>query len=191
MARSVPLALETRSDLNLVSTPLSGRKKPHREELPAGENLCAYCTAKCCRYYALPMDTPETWKEFDFLRWFLLHDGATVFTDEGTWYLLQHSKCRHLGEDQLCGIYHHRPQICRKYSTTNCEYEDSWVYEQYWELPEQVQEYAEALLGPRVRDRRSERPVRAKASNGRRADSQNQHRLRSARPNPLAIAPGP
>jgi len=145
---------------------LSIKKKPHREDLKPGENLCSYCTAKCCRYYALPIDAPDTWREFDFMRWFLLHEGATVFRDEDTWYLLQHSKCRHLGDDQLCGIYEHRPEICRKYSTTRCEYEDSWVYEQYWELPEQVLEYAEAVLGPKSRSGlRSPRPDARRTAN--------------------------
>jgi len=85
------------------------------------------------------------------MRWFLLHEGATVFVEDGEWYLLVHSECRHLGEDRLCKIYAQRPEICRKYSTNNCEYDDDWVYDGYWELPEQVQEYAEAVLGPRKR----------------------------------------
>ena len=42
-----------------------------------------------------------------------------------------------------------RPQICRDYSTDNCEYEDDWVYEQYFETPEQVEEYMEAVLPPK------------------------------------------
>ena len=29
------------------------------------------------------------------------------------------------------------------------EYEDAWVYDHYWETPEQIEEYAEAVLGPR------------------------------------------
>ena len=29
------------------------------------------------------------------------------------------------------------------------EYDDDWTYDHYWEAPEQVEEYAEALLGPR------------------------------------------
>jgi hypothetical protein len=42
-----------------------------------------------------------------------------------------------------------RPEICRGYNTRNCEYEDDWVYDHLWETPEQVEEYAEAVLGPR------------------------------------------
>jgi Fe-S-cluster containining protein len=83
------------------------------------------------------------------MRWFLLHEGATVFTEDDTWYLLQYSKCKHLGKDHLCQIYSTRPDICRKYHTRDCEYEDSWVYDRYLETSEQVQEYAEAVLGPK------------------------------------------
>jgi Fe-S-cluster containining protein len=72
-----------------------------------------------------------------------------VFTDDGDWYLLVHTVCKHLQSDQRCGIYHTRPQICRDYSTKNCEYEDSWTYERYFETPEQVEEYMEAVLAPK------------------------------------------
>jgi Fe-S-cluster containining protein len=135
------------------------RTKPRREDLRPGESLCDHCTAKCCRYFALPIDTPTERQDFDYIRWYLLHHGATVFVDEGTWYLLVYSTCRHLQADHRCGIYDIRPQICRDYTTDNCEYEDDWVYDQYFETPEQVEEYIEVVL-PRKRGAsiRSPRP---------------------------------
>ncbi|MEX2173122.1 MAG: YkgJ family cysteine cluster protein [Pirellulaceae bacterium] len=126
------------------------RLKPRREDLAAGESLCDRCTAKCCQYFALPIDTPGDREDFDYLRWYLLHERASLFVDEGTWYLLVHTRCRHLQPDNRCGIYETRPQICRDYTTDNCEYEDDWTYEQYFESSEQVQEYMEAVL-PRRR----------------------------------------
>jgi len=134
------------AELTILEPAASCGKKPRREELAPGENLCTYCTAKCCRYFALPIDTPESWKEFEYVRWYLLHEHATVFTEDGVWYLLVHTRCKHLRDDNLCGIYETRPQICRDYSTKDCEYEDDWVYEHYFETPEQVEEYAEAVL---------------------------------------------
>lgn len=132
------------------TTEVTGKpKKPHRENLKPGENLCMYCTAKCCRYFAMPIDAPTDWTDFEYIRWYLLHDRATVFVEEDCWYLLVHTRCKHLREDNLCGIYETRPQICREYTTEKCEYEDDWVYDQYFETAEQVQEYAEAVLGPR------------------------------------------
>ena len=85
-------------------------------------------------------------EDFDFLRWYLVHDRASIFTDDDEWYIMIHTDCRHLRDDHLCGIYETRPQICRDYTTENCEYEDDWTYDRYFETPEQVHEYAEAVL---------------------------------------------
>lgn len=124
-------------------------RKPTRQELKPGEHLCDHCTAKCCRYFALPIDTPEELKDFEYIRWYLLHGRATVFTEDETWYLLVYTECKHLQSDHRCGIYETRPQICREYSTDDCEYDDSWTYERYFETAEQVHEYAEAVLPKR------------------------------------------
>ena len=122
--------------------------KLNRAEVPKGKELCDYCTAKCCRYFALPLETPTTREEFEFIRWFLLHDQSSVFTEEGDWYVCVHTVCKHLQSDQRCGIYETRPTICRDYKTTECEYEDDWVYDQYFETAEQIEEYMDAVLGP-------------------------------------------
>ncbi|MCL2743256.1 MAG: YkgJ family cysteine cluster protein [Planctomycetaceae bacterium] len=122
-------------------------KRPDRKEIPEGKIPCEYCPGKCCRYFALPLDTPETEKEFSNIYWFMLHDKATVFVDDGTWYLLVHTKCRNLDDaTNLCLDYESRPKICRSYSFKKCEYEDHYVYDQYFELPEQVAEYAAVVL---------------------------------------------
>jgi Fe-S-cluster containining protein len=122
------------------------KKKPDREQLPAGASLCEHCTAKCCQYFALPIDTPTTRKDFEFIRWFLLHERAAIFTEDDDWYLLVYARCKNLQPDNRCANYEMRPQVCRDYATENCEYEDEWTYERYFETPEQVEEYAEAVL---------------------------------------------
>jgi Fe-S-cluster containining protein len=58
--------------------------------------------------------------------------------------LLIHTVCQHLQSDNRCGIYATRPQVCRDYSTENCEFEDEHTYDRYFETPEQVAEYTEA-----------------------------------------------
>lgn len=133
-------------------------QKISREDLKPGEVLCSYCTAKCCRYFALPIETPTTLRDFEYIRWYLLHERATVFTEDGDWYLLVHTTCRHLQDDHRCGIYETRPQICREYTTDACEYEDDWTYERYFEAPDQIQEYAEAVLQRPGQDIRSRPP---------------------------------
>lgn len=117
-----------------------------RDQLAPGENLCEHCTAKCCRYFALPIDTPKTQRDFDFMRWYLLHERASIFVEGPTWYLLVHTTCKHLLDDHRCGIYHTRPQICREYTTDECEFEDSFTYDRYFETPEQIHEFANAIF---------------------------------------------
>ena len=135
------------------------KRKMTRPELPPGDSLCDHCTAKCCRYFALPMDTPTERKDLEYIRWFLMHDKAAVFTEDETWYLLVHTTCKHLQPDNRCGVYETRPEICREYHTDDCEYDEDWVYERYFETSEQVAEYMEAVL-PKKRGEsiRSPRP---------------------------------
>jgi len=131
-----------------------------REDLPKDGILCDHCPAKCCRYFALPIETPDEMADFEYMRWYLLHERASVFTEDEDWYLLVHTVCKHLGEDNRCGIYETRPQICRDYTTDNCEYDDDWTYEKYFETPEQVHEYATAIFAFNSRsDIRSPRPA--------------------------------
>ena len=127
-------------------------------EIPPGKSLCEYCTAKCCRYFALPIDTPETLEDFEYIRWYLLHDQASMFTEDEDWYLLVHTTCEYLQPDNRCGIYETRPQICRDYSTDDCEYEDQWTYERYLETANQVAEYTEAVIQKRGQSIRSRKP---------------------------------
>lgn len=143
---------------HLPALPVAPRSL-RRADVPAGDCLCDHCTAKCCRYFALPMEKPESRTDFDYLRWFLLHEGATAFVEDDTWYLLVHTKCEHLQADGRCGIYETRPQICRDYSTDDCEFDDGYVYERYFERAEQVAEYAEVRFPPpRGASIRSPRP---------------------------------
>jgi Fe-S-cluster containining protein len=106
----------------------------------------------------LPLEEPTSRRDFDFIRWYLLHDRASVFTEDDTWYLLVHTDCKHLLPDNRCGIYETRPQICREYSTDNCEFGDEWTYDRYFETPEQVAEYSEAIFakknGESIRSRK-------------------------------------
>lgn len=127
--------------------------KPRREDLQPGESPCDYCTGKCCRYFSLEIETPTTWDDYDTIRWYLAHGRTMVYVDEGKWYLLVFSDCQYLLPDNRCGIYHDRPQICQDYSTDECEYDSEWAFDRTFETPEQIWEYAEALLPARRRPR--------------------------------------
>ncbi len=128
--------------------PLAKTDRPRKRDV-SPDKLCEYCSGKCCRYFALPIDAPTNYEEFDYVRWYLLHDRATIFVENGNWFLMVQTICKALDENNLCKIYEKRPQICREYATEKCEYEDLFVFEKYFETPEQIEEYAEAVLGPR------------------------------------------
>lgn len=163
-----------RSNLTESDTTVSAIAPPNkrrRSEFAENANLCEFCTAKCCHYFALSIDEPVNRRDFDFMRWYLLHDRATVFVDNEDWYLLVHTTCKHLRSDFRCGIYETRPQICRDYTTDECEFEDDWCYEKYFETPEQIDEYADALFGPQFPD----------------PDLEDCHSLRSRKPTGLPV----
>jgi uncharacterized protein len=135
--------------VSTLPTPRTESKKEVRhEDLRPGESLCNHCTALCCRYFALEIDKPTCRKDFDYIRWYLLHEQTAIFTEQGAWYLLVNTPCKHLRADHRCGIYETRPKICRDYSTVGCE-RDDYVYENFWETPEQIEEYADRVFGLR------------------------------------------
>ncbi len=106
--------------------------------------LCEHCTAVCCKYIALPIDTPTEQSDFDPIRWYLLHEGISVFVEDADWYLLVQTTCRHLQADHRCGIYETRPQICRDYTTENCDYHSGdYGWEQHFTAPEHLDAYVE------------------------------------------------
>lgn len=135
--------------------------KFRKEDLKPGEVLCSYCTAKCCRYFAFPIDKPTDRADFDHLRWFMLHGRVAIFVEDATWYLMVYADCKHLRADNMCGIYETRPQICRTYSTDNCEFDDDAVYDMFFETPEQIWEYAQAVLPVERQHKFSTRPMPA------------------------------
>ena len=129
------------------------RRRLTREQLKPGDCLCDSCTGLCCRYFSLPITNPTTWDEYDSIRWYLAHGQTVIYVEKGQWYLLVMTRCQYLTADNRCGIYLNRPKICREYTTDNCEYDNSWSFEKIFETPEQIWEYAEAVLPPRRKRR--------------------------------------
>jgi Fe-S-cluster containining protein len=122
-----------------------------------GKVPCEHCTALCCRYIALPIDTPKEPRDFDDIRWYLLHENISVFVEDGDWYICIQTRCRHLQADHRCQIYATRPRICRRYDFTNCDYHSGdYNWEHHFTCVEHLEEY--------LRQRRASRP----GSNGSR-----------------------
>lgn len=97
----------------------------HPRPKPKDGGPCHLCTARCCQYFALQIDAPTSEKDYDHIRWYLMHEGIAVWMDEGDWYLEVRTVCRHLQPDNTCGIYDERPQICRDYGLAGgdpCEF---------------------------------------------------------------------
>jgi Fe-S-cluster containining protein len=122
-----------------------------RADLAAGDCLCNHCSGKCCRYFTVELSPPDGWDDYDAIRWYLAHGRTLVYVEKETWYLVVMTRCKYLSKDDRCRIYLSRPKICRDYTTAECEYDEDWVFEKVFETPEQLWEYAEAVLPPRKR----------------------------------------
>ena len=81
---------------------------------------CHLCSGLCCRYFALPIETPEDADDYDDIRWYLSHTQTQVFVEDGDWYLNVLNPCIYLGPDNRCLNYEKRPKICRTYKTDDC-----------------------------------------------------------------------
>lgn len=84
---------------------------------------CQNCMpAKCCTYFALEVDEPEDRKDFEAMLWQIAHKGVSFYIERKRWYMMVDSVCTFLTEDNQCGIYETRPNICREHSIDTCEY---------------------------------------------------------------------
>lgn len=88
------------------------------------ENKCGFCTnSKCCTYITQQIDTPRSKYDFEHLLWQVSHENVKVYKDEDGWCLLFEARCSHLQPGGRCGIYEHRPEICRQHSNDYCEFD--------------------------------------------------------------------
>jgi Fe-S-cluster containining protein len=107
-----------------------------------GSVLCEHCTATCCRYLALPIDKPTSRRDYDDIRWYLMHDGVTVFVEDGDWYIQYRTTCKMLGGDNLCTVYETRPEICREYEADGCDYAGgSYGYDHHFTHAKQIEAF--------------------------------------------------
>lgn len=127
--------------------------------------LCEHCTAACCRYVALPIETPDTRAEFDDIRWYLIHANISVFVEDGEWFISFATPCRHLQADHRCGIYQTRPAICRKYTADNCDYHSGdYGWELHFTSPEHLDQYVRTHLRAKPRSAAGKRASKPAAS---------------------------
>jgi len=116
-----------------------------------GSILCEHCAAACCRYLAIPLDKPACARDYDDIRWYLMHQNISVFIEEGDWYIQIQTRCKNLAADNRCGIYEARPSICREYEPGQCDYSHSqYGYERIFTHPQQIDEYYERKTGKKL-----------------------------------------
>ncbi len=123
----------------------------------SSEEKCSHCAnAICCHYVTQEIETPRSRYDFDFMLWQISHDNIQFFKDEGKWYLLVVTTCRHLQPGGRCGIYEKRPQICRDHSNDWCEFDEP--LSKHWQLYFPDYETLDAYCRKRFRswDRRHE-----------------------------------
>ena len=125
--------------------------------------LCSECAGLCCRYFALPIDNPDEAKDFENIRWYLLHENVTVFVEKSQWYIGVANRCKMLQPDNRCGIYETRPPVCRGYSTENCDYHGGeYEFEMLFTSAEQLERYAKETLAKLRTEKREKAARKAK-----------------------------
>ncbi|NOZ85309.1 MAG: YkgJ family cysteine cluster protein [Deltaproteobacteria bacterium] len=118
-----------------------------KERLKTGEDgqlaVCKACKAACCRYISIAISPPRTREDFDNLRWYLLHQGVSIFQDQdGDWMVNVPTGCRMLKKDYTCMIYEDRPGACRDYDANECENtEQEGNYKNYFEDENDLEDY--------------------------------------------------
>jgi uncharacterized protein len=132
--------------------------------------LCDQCAALCCRYFALPIDNPETKRDYDNIRWYLLHEKVVIFIESKQWYIGILNRCKQLQNDNRCGIYATRPAICRSYTTDNCDYHaGDYGYDQLFTSADALWEYALKTLAEERKRKRSRKKAKRGISRSTRA----------------------
>lgn len=121
----------------------------------AKKSQCLKCTGLCCKYFALPIETPEDKGDYEDIRWYLCHKDITVFVEEGDWYLNIKNHCRHLSrKDYRCKIYDKRPRICRKYRHSDCDYtEGEYDYELHFTTDKEMEDYIKVKFDNNVTEK--------------------------------------
>ena len=86
---------------------------------------CHECRAKCCRYVGIEIDRPTCKRDYDSIRWYLLHKNISVYIDhDNDWFVEFQTVCEDLDADGACARYNKRPQICREHGwpVGSCEF---------------------------------------------------------------------
>ena len=104
---------------------------------------CEKCLpAFCCNYFAFEIDEPENRRDYESLLWKLAHEKVSIYVYRNKWYIMIHTRCNFLTPDNKCGIYEHRPYLCKEHSVENCEYTgDDYGFSRHFKSYDDLLEY--------------------------------------------------
>ena len=84
------------------------------EKIPCKDAKCPE-RRDCCTTVRWRISSEE-YSDSRFREWWLLHEGARLFKENGTCYIQWPMLCSKVSEDGLrCTDYENRPHICREY----------------------------------------------------------------------------
>jgi len=113
-----------------------------RRRSAAKKDPCKDCIpAKCCMYFSVEIDEPETKKDYDDLLWIIAHRDVEIYMDEGKWYVMVQTPCRFYDPFKGCLIYPKRPKICRAHTLDVCEFEDDYNFDLHFHSYEDLERY--------------------------------------------------
>jgi len=135
------------------------------------KNYCRGCDSMCCRYFTVPLETPEDADDFDAMQWYILHEGISIYVDdEGDWYVNVDVRCRALDDDGRCRIYRRRPDICRDHTAEICErHGDEYDFREHFHNEKELMAYAREFLARREASRKRRSRAAKNAWRRRRA----------------------
>ena len=89
---------------------------------------CTGCGAPCCSTLVFPLAYPTTASSVDYIRFLLGFPGIELGVADGGWGIVVRTRCRHLTDDALCGVYgsEERPLLCRYYDEHACTYKSQF-----------------------------------------------------------------
>ena len=123
----------------------------------ATKSLCSRCAALCCNYITIEIDKPRNKRNYDDIRWYILHEGISLMVEDERWLIKVPTSCKELDSKNRCSIYETRPITCQDYEADNCDY-----YNEYedWdtdyieiETPRQLEKYRKKMKKKKKKDK--------------------------------------
>lgn len=95
-------ALQRWEEIVLQDEPVTN---PGPQNYEAIQNPCTGGAAYCCKTLVFPHGFPTTASNLDYYRFCLGFPGVELGISDAGWSLIVKTTCRHLTEDNRCGVY--------------------------------------------------------------------------------------